>query len=133
MKCDKSVSVAEHQTQHLHNLSPFSLHSMMQVSAEAWHAILYLVTKTPWQYTQRLGVLFYDILSRLGSILRYSVTIRRGLACYSISCHALAVSTEAWHAILSLVTPWQYQPRLSRLGSIRPIPPRLGMLFYILA
>ena len=29
MKCDKRVSVA----QHLHNLSPFSLHSMIEVSA----------------------------------------------------------------------------------------------------
>ena len=65
MKCDK-VSVAEH----LYNLSPFSLHSMIEVSAEAWHAILYLIT--PWQYPPRLGKLFY-ILSRLGSI-------RRGLA-----------------------------------------------------
>ena len=74
------------------------------------------------KYLQRLGMLFY-ILSprRLGSI-------RRGLACYSmISCHALAVScgtqwlsAEAWHAILYLVTPWQY-------------PPRLGTLFYLLS
>ena len=108
MKCDKRVSVAEH----LHNLSPFSLHSMIEVSAEAWHATLYLIT--PWQYLPRLGMLFY-ILSRLGSI-------RRGLACYSISCHchALAVSAKAWHAILYLITPWQY-------------PQRLGMLFYILS
>ena len=70
-------------------------------------------------------MLFY-ILSRLGSI-------RRGLACYSISYHALAVSAEAWHAyhalavsaeawhaILYLVTPWQSLPRL-------------GILFYILS
>ena len=41
--------------------------------------------------------------------------IRRGLACYSISCHALAVSAESWHAILYLVTPWQYPPRLAIL------------------
>ena len=34
MKCNKTVSVAEH----LHNLSPISLHSMIEVSAEAWHA-----------------------------------------------------------------------------------------------
>ena len=56
MKCDKRVSVAEH----LHNLSPCSLHttmhSMIKVSAEAWHATLYLVT--PWQYLPRLGMLF---------------------------------------------------------------------------
>ena len=61
MKCDKRVSVV----QHFHNLSPCSLYSMIEVSAEAWHAILYLIT--PWQYLQRLGILFY-ILSRLGSI-----------------------------------------------------------------
>ena len=89
-KCDKRVSVAEH----LHNVSPFSLHDMIEVSAEAWHAILYLVT--PWQYLPRLG-------------------IRQGLECYSISCHALAVSAEAWHAILYLVTSWQYLPRLDML------------------
>ena len=46
--------------------------------------ILYLIT--PWQYLLRLGMLFY-ILSRLGSI-------RWGLACYSISYHALTVSAK---------------------------------------
>ena len=122
MKCDKRVSVTD-------NLYPYSLRSIYDrsicqglacysisghchafaVSAEAWHAILYLVA--PWQYLPRLGMLFY-ILSRLGSI-------RRGLACYSISYHALAASAEAWHAILYLIMPWQH-------------PPRLGMLFYIL-
>ena len=61
MKCNKRVSVA----QHIHNLSPFSLHCMIEVSSKA-------------------------------------------LACYSISCHALAVSAEAWHLL------------------------SLGMLFYIL-
>ena len=83
----------------------------LAVSAEAWHAIaaiLYLVT--PWQYLQRLGMLFY-ILLRLGSICT-------GLACYSIFYHTLAVSAGAWHTILYLITPWQY-------------PPRLGILFYI--
>ena len=98
---------------------------MIAVSAVALHAIeaiLYLIT--PWQYQPRLGILFY-ILSRL-------VSIHRGLACYSISYHALAVSTEAWHSILYLITPWQYPPRLgmffyilSRFGSIRP-----GLAFY---
>ena len=92
MRCDKRVSVAEH----LHNLSPFSLNSVIEISAKALHAILYLIT--PWQYPPRLG-------------------IRRGLACYSISYHALAVSAEAWHVILYLIIPWQYQQRL-------------GMLFY---
>ena len=46
-----------------------------------------------------------DILSRLGSNCR-------GLACYSISYHALAVTAEAWHATLYPITPWQYLPRL---------------------
>ena len=62
----------------------YFMYSMIEVSAEAWYAILYLVT--PWQYLLSLGMLFY-ILSRLGST-------GRGLpvACYSISYHALAVS-----------------------------------------
>ena len=139
--------------EHLHNLSPYSLHSMIEVSPEAWHAILYLVTVppwqyqhpilylithwqypqrlgmliTPWQYPPRLGMLSY-ISSPLGSIIR-------GLACYSVSYHALAVSSEALHAILYLITPWQYQPRLAILYLITPwqYPPRLGMLFYILS
>ena len=64
-------SVAEH----LHNLSPYFLRSMMEVSSEAWHAILDLVTVTPWQYP-------------------------RGLACDSLSDHPMAVSAEAWHVIL---------------------------------
>ena len=71
MKCDKRVSVAEH----LHNLSPFSLHSMIEVSAQAWNATLYPITPCQWQYLPRLGMLFY-ILSRLGSICQ-------GLACHS--------------------------------------------------
>ena len=69
-------------------------------------------------------MLFY-ILSRLGSICL-------GLAFYSISCHALAVSAEAWHAILHLVTPCQYLPRLGLLfyliTSLQYLP-RLGILF----
>ena len=106
MKCYKRVSVAEH----LHNLSPFSLHSMIEVSAKAWaawHATLYVITPwqylprlgirqglactrylvAPWQYLPRLGMLVY-ILSPLGKICR-------GLACYSISYQALAVFAEA--------------------------------------
>ena len=106
--------------------------------SKAWHAILYLIS--PWQYLPRLGMLFY-ILSCLGSIclglalcntLLFYILLRlgsisRGLTSYSISCqsHTLAVSAEAWHAILYLITPWQYLPRLgmlfcklSRLGSI---------------
>ena len=54
------MSTNEFQSQpaeHFHNLSPLFLHSMIEVSAEAWHAILYLVTVTPWQYLPRLGVL----------------------------------------------------------------------------
>ena len=49
----------------------------MVVSANAWHAILYLIT--PWQYSPRLG---------------------------------MAVSAEALKAILYLITPWQYQQGL---------------------
>ena len=88
---------------------------------------------THWQYPTRLGMLFYNnnricILSRLGSI-------RRGLACYSISYHGLAVSAEAWHAILYLITAWQYPPRFAILYLITPRQhlPRLGMQFYILS
>ena len=53
-------------------------------------------------------------LSSLGSICQglASSAIHLGLVCYSISCHALAVSAEAWHSVLYLVTPWQYLPRL---------------------
>ena len=59
----------------------------LAVSAKAWHSIPYLMML--WQYPPRLGiqVLFY-ILSRLGNICR-------GLASYSISYYALAVSAEA--------------------------------------
>ena len=80
MKCDKRVSVAD-------NLYPYSLHSMIEVSAKAWHAILYLVTVTPWQYPPRLGMILF-ILSRLGSVRRGLAclsrlgSIRLGLACY---------------------------------------------------
>ena len=86
MKRDIRLSV----TEHIQNLSPYSLHNMIEVSAEAWHAILYLFK--PLQYPPgpcpvvKLGLLFY-ILSRPGSM-------HRGLACYSISYQALAVSPE---------------------------------------
>ena len=92
VKCYIRVSVAEH----LNNLSPYSWPSMIEVSAE-------------------------------------------GVACYSISYPTLAVSTKAWHAVLYLITPWQYQQRLGMLFYILyhtlpswQYPPRLGMLFYIL-
>ena len=52
---------------------------VIKVSAVVWHATLYLIT--PWQYLPRLS-------------------IRRSLACCSISCHAWAVSAEALHAVL---------------------------------
>ena len=95
----------------LRGLTRYSIsYHALPVSSEAWHAILYLNNLiTPCQYPPRLGMLFY-ILSRLDSI-------RRGLACYSTSYHALtvsaevisyqtshdlAVSAEAWHAILHL-------------------------------
>ena len=50
--------------EHRHSLSTYSLHSMITVSAEAWHAVLYLIT--PWQYP-----------------------------------------AEVWHPILNLITLWQ--------------------------
>ena len=79
----------------------------LAVSSQAWPAIevemaaaiLYFIT--PWQYLQRLGMLFYILsrlggirqgyfLSRLGSIRQGYILsclcgIRWGLACYSIS------------------------------------------------
>ena len=93
----------------------FFLKNMIEVSAYAWHAILYLITVTPWQYLPRLGMLFY-ILSSLGSICLglasaeawlqpWHAIVYQGLVCYSISYHALAVSAEAWHAILYLIMP----------------------------
>ena len=66
-------------TVHLHNLSLYSLHNMIEVSAKAWHSFLYLVTH--WQYQLRLGKLFC-ISSRLGSI------------------------SQAWHAFPYLITHW---------------------------
>ena len=119
-------------------------------SAEAWHAILYLAA--PWQYLQRLGMLFC-ILSRLGSICL-------GLACYAnifsrlgnicqglVFCsisyharHALAVSAEAWqcwhvilisyHALAVSAQAWH-----STLYLITPWQYllRLGILLYILS
>ena len=75
------------------------------------------------------------LLSHLGSTLRglacYSISCHchalavPSVACYSISYHALAVPAEALHAIIYLITPWQYQQRLGMLFY------RLGMLFYI--
>ena len=68
---------------------------------------------TSWQYLPRIGMLFY-IFSRLGGISRglacYSISyhalpvgsIRQGWACYSIFYQALAVSIVAWHAFLNL-------------------------------
>ena len=88
MNWDKGVSVAEH----LHNVSPCSLHSMIEC-------------------LPRLGMLFY-ILSRLAAWVISAKAWHppsRGArpaaeACYSISI-TLAVSAEAWHVILYLVTP----------------------------
>ena len=83
--------------------------------------------------------MLFSILSRLGSICR-GLASAEGLACYSISDQALPVSTEAWHAILYLITPWQYLPRAwhAILYLITPWQylQRLGMLlqlFYILS
>ena len=57
-------------------------------------------------------MLFYSLL-RLDSI-------HRGLACYSISNHALIVSAEAWQVGMLILSRLQY-------------PPKLGMLFCILS
>ena len=43
MKFNKRVQVSVAD-----NLHPYSLHSMIKGYAKAWHAILYLVTVTPW-------------------------------------------------------------------------------------
>ena len=59
---------------------------MIEVFAKALHATLYLIT--PWQYPPRLG-------------------IRLGLACYSISCHALPVSAYSAEAYRE---PWPVAP-----------------------
>ena len=102
--------------------------------------------------------MLFSVLSRLGSICR-GLASAEGLACYSISDQALPVSTEAWHAILYLITPWQYLPRawhailylITRIHALAVsaeawhaiaailylVTPwqylqRLGMLFYIL-
>ena len=95
----------------------FISYHVLEVSAKAWHAPLYLITSwqypplarhsilyliTPWQYPQRLGMHFY-ILSRL------------------------AVSAKAWHALLYLITPLQYPP-LARHGALFYILSRLGSI-----
>ena len=36
-------------TEYLHNLSPYSLHRIIAVSADTWHAILYLITLLQYQ------------------------------------------------------------------------------------
>ena len=129
MKCNIRISVAEH----LHNLSPYSLRSRIEVCAEAWHAILYLITPrqypprlwhailyliTPWQYLELsaeawhafrsfIMIMPWQYLPRLGmlyDLLSRLGSIYRGLACFSISYHAFAVSAEAWHAILYLIS-----------------------------
>ena len=96
------VSVSE-------NLYPYSLHSLIEVSAKAWHAILYLVTVTPWQYPPRLGMVFY-ILSRLGSI-------RQGLACLS-RLGSIRLGLACW-ATLPLAKVRSVSPvRRRRMGSL---------------
>ena len=105
-------------------------------SAEAWHAILYLVT--PWQYLPRLVMYSLSCHALAVSAETWHATL--------ISYYALAVSAEAWHSILYLVTPWQYLPRLGTLAVSAEVwhsilylvtpqqyLPRLGMLFYILS
>ena len=147
MECDKRVSVA----QHLQNLSPFSLYSMIEVSAKAWHASLCLglASTKAWHYINILsrfgsicpGLACYsNILSRLGSICQglacYSNiflsrlgSICQGLACYSVSYQALTVSAEAWHAILYLITPWEAWHAILHLITPWQYLLGLGMLF----
>ena len=78
----------------------------LAVSAEAWHATLYLIT--PWQYLPRLGMLFH-LLSSLGSICR-------GLAFFSISYPMM-------------ITRWQHLPRL---GMLFYLLSRLGSILYLI-
>ena len=51
---------------------------------------------------------------------------------YILSLSRLGASAEARHAILYLITPWQYPPRLGMLITPWQYPLRLGMVFYIL-
>ena len=81
---------------------------MIAVSAEAWQAILYLIT--PWQYPPRLGVLF-NILSRLGSIRRGYILLRPG--------GILLLSAEGRGCILLRHGSILQGYILSRLSSIR--------------
>ena len=74
------------------------------VSAEAWRAILYLFTLD----SISRGLAGYSVLFYIISCLD---RICRGLACSSISYHALAVFAEAWHAIPYLITQQQYLPK----------------------
>ena len=102
-----------------------------QVEGSNRHFTLRLYLFTPWKYLPRLGILFY-ILLRLGSVclgLAFYFTSYHALAVTAeawqamlISYHALAVSADAWHFTLYLITPssWQYVPRL-------------GILLYILS
>ena len=83
---------AWHSILYCRGLACFSISYHALTVCQAWHSFLYLFT--PWQYLPRLGILF-NILSRLGSICP-------GLAFYSISDPGLAVSAQAWHAILYL-------------------------------
>ena len=69
MKCDKRVSV----TEHLHNLSPFSLHNMIEVFAKAWHATLgsgprYMICVTPFCTLREVEPLFKPISPALNLI-----------------------------------------------------------------
>ena len=154
--CNTSATYLAVETYQLHPLQCF-VHELCAARVP----ILCIVLS---KYLLRLGTLFYILsLSRLGSIsqalkasasgmlvyifsrlgsirlgwacLSRLASICHGLACYSISYHALAVSAEAWRAILYLITLWQYPPawQLARLGMLVYILSRLGSIWRGLA
>ena len=107
-RCSATETLLSHFTQVRYKLPAQSAESKnllailiscyaLAVSAEAWYSVLYPITPcTPRQYLQTQGrglACYFYILSRLSSVCL-------GLAFYSISYHVLAVSADAWQAIL---------------------------------
>ena len=95
---------------------------MIEVSAKACHAILYLITDMPWQYPLRLGMLFY-ILSRLGILWGLACLSRLGSICLRLP--RLGMLFYILSRPGSICRGLQFYI-LSRLCSIHP-----GLLFYI--
>ena len=73
---------------------------------------------------RQLGPYLHEMLHKIVRLVAQSISIiqvpffayydqsySRDFACYSVSYHSLAVSAEAWHAILYLIMPLQYQQR----------------------